>query len=376
MATEGPSLQPISKEFRDFVARSSFPTFEEMVEKALPPVSLHITTFSDATLVALTWPHMLMDVMGGQALLIGWTAIMNNREEDVPTVLGAREDILQDPAVRKQNDQSEKLTLESHRLTGHRLLMFKLRFLWDHIRSPPRTQQVIFLPKHVLHKIQTQAQKDLVALTDDPGSPPFVSEADILIAWITRMIALSEPNRPFTVMSLLNARFRIPRLRRSSGVYIQNMVLGTYTFLSAHEINKSIGSIALKNREHLTEQATEGQVLSLLHSIFQDIEAGRSPRLLFGEYNSVPIIFNNVIKAELMKKADFSAAILRQGESNNTRKNPLGTMVGYYNESLDGAFDAVNAVLMLGNDHGDNYWLMGSLLPRSWAKIEQALKDL
>ncbi|KAJ5578045.1 uncharacterized protein N7459_007009 [Penicillium hispanicum] len=371
--TDGPSVQPITKDFRPFIARKEFPTFEQLVEQKLPLISLHITSFSDATLVAIMWPHVLMDVMGGQALLIGWTSVLNGREEDVPAVLGAREDILRHPEISQPGEKTEALKLEKTRLTGLGLLIFQLRFLWDNLWNPSRQRSVIFLPKSAVEKIRLQVQKDLEN-SHGPDSPPFVSEADILIAWATRVIASSESkSRPFTVMSLLNMRFRIPLLLTSRGAYIQNMVLGTYTFLSAQAARASVGSIALSHRAHVAEQATEQQTLSLLRQVFRDLEARRSLQLFFGDPHMIPIVVNNVFKADLMKIANFGAAVSRQGEAMNTRKNPLGTMVGYYNETLDGAFNSINIFLMLGKDYGDNYWFMGSLFPQAWSKIEEEL---
>ena len=37
---------------------------------------------------------------------------------------------------------------------------------------------------------------------------------------------------------------------------------------------------------------------------------------------------------------------------------------------------ARNVFVLLGKDHEDNYWMMSMLLPRTWAKMEEALKTL
>jgi hypothetical protein len=97
------------------------------------------------------------------------------------------------------------------------------------------------------------------------------------------------------------------------------------------------------------------QILAFLKSIFQDIEGDRSPRLLFGESQALPIIFNSMIKVELITAVNFRPAVLCQGDIAETWKNPLGTMVTYYNETLDRSYKWVNAFGMLSKDYNENY---------------------
>ena len=73
-ATESPSIQADPGSFRAFGARENAPeTLEDFLTTDMPQMSLHITSFNDATLVGLSWPHTLMDVMGQQALLNAWS---------------------------------------------------------------------------------------------------------------------------------------------------------------------------------------------------------------------------------------------------------------------------------------------------------------
>ncbi|KAJ9487553.1 hypothetical protein VN97_g5754 [Penicillium thymicola] len=373
--TDGPSLHLLSTNFRPFIARPNFPKFEELTRHDIPPISVHVTSFNNATIVALAWPHHLMDAMGGKALLAAWSSVLAGQEDEVPEVVGAREDILQHPEIAAEDD--EEFILEKSRLTGGTLLMFHLRFLWDSLWNGSREKRVIFLPKASFEKMKARAQQEISASAPNTYPAPFASENDILTAWITRAFASSEPNsRPITVLNLLNLRFRIPLLFRSTGVFIQNICIGTYTFLSSRVAQGPVGQIALVNRQHTAEQGTDKQARKLLRSLVQDTEAGRSPRILFGPTDGLFLVVNNVIKIELMKTANFAPAVLRQGEESGTRSNPLGTMVSYFNESLDHMYDYFNAFLIFGKDHADNYWLGGALLPRAWKVMEEELRKL
>lgn len=374
--TDIPSVQPVIDDFRSFAARSDFPaTVDELIRRELPQLSLHITSFEDATLVALTWPHTLMDALGGQALLVGWSLVLAGRDDEVPPVIGARNDI--PSAIAEDVRIQEEFELEHKRLKGAGLFLFNLRYLWDSFRDPPRERRIIFLPKGAVTRLQERARRDVAESMPDIKAFPFVSEADILAAWLVRAVALSEPrSRPVTALGLLNARFRLLPLTKPSGVFIQNIFLATLTFLPAQLASEPVGAIALHYRQSSSRQSTEGQAVGFLRSLLRDIRAGRNPRLFFGEPNAVPIIFNNLVKIELMKAVNFGPAVQRQGEAPQTRRNPLGMMVAYHNESLDGSCKDINMLGMLGKDQSENYWLMGTLLPRAWARIEEEIRNI
>src|SRR5262249_36842382 len=150
-----------------------------------------ITSFSDATLVALSWPHTLMDVMGQQALLQGWSLVLADRESEVPAMLGAREDVIctaADVVVEKP----EEFKVGQKQLRGWAMVMFGLRFAWDMLWSPVVETRTLYLPQRVVAQLQSQAQGELT--TQDGGEKsPFVSEGDVLTAWATRAVASSLP---------------------------------------------------------------------------------------------------------------------------------------------------------------------------------------
>ncbi|OKP13632.1 hypothetical protein PENSUB_823 [Penicillium subrubescens] len=376
-ATDGPSTHLISEDFRPFIARPNFPTFEQSVRQNEPQISLHVTSFKDATLVALSWPHVLMDASAGKALLSGWSAVLAGREGDVPVVIGARDDILLQAAMEDKAVTSKEFKLEKNRLTGVKLLVFSLRCLWDKFWNPPRQQRTVFIPGAVLDKLKADVRQEITEESQSSQNVPFVSEGDILISWICQAAAstMSKP-RPLAIMSFLDVRSRIPEIRKSAGVFLQNMVLSTYAFISPQTATSSIGAVAVSHRQHFAEQSTDAQTLSFLKSVYRDIDATKKPRLIFGEPNSVPFLINNVSKAELIKLVDFSPAVLRQGESLETRKNPIGTMVTYWNEGLERGWSGFNVCWMQGRDHDGNFWMMANLLPRTWAKLEEDLRRL
>ncbi|OBT85486.1 hypothetical protein VE02_07363 [Pseudogymnoascus sp. 03VT05] len=336
-ATPTSSIQRGSNEFRDFECRRDAPaTLEEYLINDTPLLSLHITSFNDATIVGLTWPHVLMDIMGQRALLHGWSLVLAGKESEVPA-LGARGDALLFP------DNQEEY--RPQRLQGFGMFKFGLRFVADLLWNRVVETRTIFLPKAAVAKLQLQAQEDL--------SGEFVSEGDVLTAWATRAVASSMPSRPITALHPLNLRFRLPSLIEVPGVFVQNMAVSAFSLLTPELLRGPLGPIALENRRQLMEQAAEPQLLALLRDMRRDCTPGSDTAVLCGESNALLMPFTNSTRANVYQAADFSAAVVRAGEGE--RNNPPGTMVYQHANSMRSSPTMRNVVVIHGKDHGDNY---------------------
>ncbi|RDA87076.1 hypothetical protein CP532_0187 [Ophiocordyceps camponoti-leonardi (nom. inval.)] len=375
--TDGPSIHPIS-DVRPFLAPRDYPkTLQDMISRDLPQISLHITSFSDATLVAVAWPHTLMDAIGQQALLRSWSLVLAGREQEVPPVLGARKDILEELEEEESEEERESLALERNRLGLFGSVAMIARFKWDRFWSPSLELRAIYLPGKILRSLQAKAQKQIREYSqDDDGS--FVSEGDVLTAWIAQAISQSRPGppRPLTLVSFFNARYRLPRLRaETGGVYAQNMTQMSFTFCSPQLAGGELGLLALHHRRQMAEQTSPRQTLSQLRTMRRGIEKGKFD-VFFGEANALPVFYNNLAKVDLLKAVDFGPAVLSQGDCRDSRSNPPGTMIMYYNQPVDGSLGGPSSFYMLGKDYADNYWLMGNLLPQAWTRVEEELRRM
>ncbi|KAL4907675.1 hypothetical protein BDW74DRAFT_111791 [Aspergillus multicolor] len=377
-ATKTASIQPSSAAFQEFAVRENAPaTLDDYIYTDTPQLSLHITSFNDATLVGLSWPHTLMDVMGQQALLHAWSLVLAGCESEVPPLLGAQRDELR-ALADAPSAKKEEFLLREKRLKGFGMFMFSLRFIWDMLWNWTIEMRTVFLPKHVVEGLLNQARSDLAVSasgtdTDQDAKGPFISEGDVLTAWTSRAIAASQPRpRPMTVLQVLNARFRLPSLLKAPGVYIQNMTMGAFAFLPPALLkNGTLGPLALANRRLVTEQCTEGQVLAVFRELRNQAEVAGDPVILCGEANATLMIVTNWTKADVLKAADFSGAVLRAGAVGPERVNPPGTPVFHFASSMRTDPTQRNVVVVLGKDHGGNYWLTGMLSPRAWAVIER-----
>jgi len=375
-ATECASVQSGPPEFRAFAACHQAPeTLEDFISQDIPQLSLHITSFNNATLVALSWPHTLMDVMGQQALIKGWSMVLAGRNSEVPIMLGAREDAIC-AAADVPSQKAEEFVIGQKRLKGWSMLMFGLRFAWDLMWNRVVETRTIFLPKAAVAKLRGQAQNDL-AILDGGEDKPFISEGDVITAWAIRAVATSLPQpRPVTALHAINARFRLSSLINAPGVYVQNMAVAAFTFLSPEVAVGPLGPIALENRRHLMEQSTEAQILAGLRELQQESKSASDPTMVCGETDALLMPFTNWTRAEFFKTLDFNPAVVRTGDVTPSRVNPPGTMVYHHAQSMRQSVVVRNVVVILGKDHGENYWLTGLLLPEAWAKIEEEIKKI
>lgn len=352
--------------FAAFSARSDAPsTLQDLLAGDTPQISVHITSFTNATLVGLSWPHTIMDVMGQQAFLEAWSLVLAGRDSSVPPVLGAREDALCALTSDPKSPQDSYM-LNSQRLAGLSMIKFGARFAWDMLTQPASVTRTVCLPKSTLSALRLQAQKDIPAAE-------FISDGDILAAWTIHAVSSSLPSpRPITALHAMNARFRLPSLLNANGVYLQNMLVPGFTFVSPAIARGPMGPIALDNRQRLLAQATEPQVLAALRELRV---LGDTGTLLFGEPDAVLVPFTDWTKAKFFEKADFSAAVTKEGGVEG-RANGKGKPWFQHCSSRKATHAARFMVIILGRDEGGNTWLTLTLPEAAWRKIEESLEGL
>jgi hypothetical protein len=339
-------------------------------------LSLHVTSFADATLVGLSWPHALMDVMGQSALLHAWSLVLAGRESEVPKLLGTHEDAVV-AALEAPSAPIEEFKLGAKRLAGTSMLWFGARFGWDLLTSKTVETRTICLPKKFVEELRQQATAELTAEHGRDEKDIFISEGDALTAWALRSVALSSPQpRPVTALHALNMRFRLPSLTNAGGVYVRNMAIAACTFLSPETATGGLGPIALENRRHLTEQSTEPQVLAFMRELCYNSALGADPSHVFGDPNAILVPFTNWTKAEFTKIVDFGPAVADGKEKGGSRKNPPGSLTYHHVQSLRSSPTERNIFVILGKDHGENYWVMATLHPPAWEVLEKSLETV
>lgn len=396
------TFQPGPQTFQAFAVRADAPAkLADFLKYDTPQLSLHITSFTDATLVGLSWPHTLMDVMGQKALVQAWSLVMNKRAAEVPVLLGAREDVVARVAQTERED-GEPFGLRDQRLGTFGMIKFGLRFAWTLLTGPKVEERTFCLSPRDVAVLTAEANRDLDAVgpssipPTDPAAAdrasttaarPFISEGDVLTAFFLRVFARSLPSpRPLMALHALNLRFRIPEFLAAPGVYLQNMAIGAFLLLPAPATTAepaSAGSIALANRTSLAAQATEAQVLAYLRELIPPAAAKKNAMdaatLLCGPPDAVLVPFTNWTRAEFAQVIDFGGAVVDSASLDGVEggKRTRGKLAYHHASSMVPNPGARNVFVILGRENtGGCLWCMGVLAARTWEVLEGELNRI
>ncbi|WKT42334.1 Chloramphenicol acetyltransferase-like domain superfamily [Fusarium oxysporum f. sp. vasinfectum] len=333
---------------------------------------LHIITFQDATLVTVTWPHVLFDAVAFSHLVQAWSAVLAGHKERVPNIIGAKDDVLYNLGAISQAGPQYAAS-EARILSGIAFIFFVVRMLWIILTQPIVESRIICLPKDVVDKLHQQALEDIKGEHSDQDDP-WVSPSDAILAWLTRaLVDLSKAPRPISMTTPIDARTRLSQLQNSDGVYVQNMILGSFVNIAPSDLHGPLGKQALASRRGLLQQLDESNLIGILQFFRERWDDGKTRAPIFAAPGSQLLVTNNRLRVDLFTAADFGSAV---SGKDNQRKNRAGRPVHHYASSLNPGITMRNFVNIHTRDLDGNYWLSGFFTPRQWSRIEDGFKGL
>lgn len=339
-----------------------------------PQLSFHVISFRDATLVSVSWLHTFLDAAAISIVLKAWVSVLNGQENDVPSI--ANFDM--DPLATLGTAATEPFVLAKHQLGGLGMLKFGLRYLLELLFYRDE-KRVIYIPASSLRAMKAAALDNLNwnSLADkqtvSESNPIFISDGDILCAFLSRLAVLNEaPNstRQITIMNAFNLRSVLSSsyLPPTAGVCLSNVISGIWTLTTARDlIEKPLGNTALLIRKSLVEQSKYEQIealAALTRTTFT--KTGRPP--FFGDGGTRMLFFSNWSKADFFN-LDFGAAVkegwgILKTDAKPTFVNAAGNFNGV---SPRGSWP------ILGMDGTGGYWIYGNLTNGIWDRIEKEL---
>ncbi|KAH6890290.1 hypothetical protein B0T10DRAFT_560809 [Thelonectria olida] len=367
-----PSMHLGPMTFRRFNARPDAPAcLDDLLHSDEPQLSVHVTSFKNATLVALAWPHTMTGAIGLAALMNAWSLTLAGRGDEVSQLQGVWEDLLGEAETRSDPDQ-EPYLLASKEVKGLRLLRFGLNYWWKTVRAPKREHRVFYLPASFISQLHQRALDDL---KKSSGESPFISEGDVLCAWATRIVAKQRgKRRPILTLNIFDIQSRLKSVFKPEPAYVQNTSFRALSFFSAKEASDAtFGETAYKFREAIAQQSTEQQILAQLRFSRAAEKAGRP--LVFGEPNESLLLITNWTKANFYNVIDFAPAVVDSGACAEKRPVPKGKISFHHSETPAQNPTGNNVFGILGKDHKGNYWVCSSFLADSWAELEEEIKQ-
>ena len=356
-------------------------------------MSLHIVTFTDATVVGLSWSHTLLDAMGRHLLQRAWTAVLEGREQDVPPFQGYYDDPIT-PVV----DQTppEQHVLYDHLLSGLGLFVFVMYMILEFVWWPKQSSRIILLPGPYVQDLRQQALQDLHAKAkgeedDVDDREPFVSEGDIIFAWLARKTIQAlhpSPTTPVNLTLILNLRgdnsSSASTFLPPEEAYIGNAALASTTLTTAGDLlhDEPLSQTADRIRKNLEIQRTPANIRAFLSLHHREVrmKGGHSP--LFGPPNQLMLSLSNWHRGRFFEQ-DFSAAaaaaaaVVSKDDGGVSSSSPKATTTTTRAEKIgrpsfvgvtghENGFRVRNAGPCLGRDAKGDWWVSWALRDEAW----------
>ncbi|KAI1657779.1 hypothetical protein F4813DRAFT_73654 [Daldinia decipiens] len=337
-----------------------------------PQLSLHIVSFTDATIVSLSWPHTLLDAMGRKELLDAWIAVLEGRDDDVKPLYG----VLQDPLESLGTDPQEPYVLAHRRLAPIQALIFAISYIWTTLFwSRGEDTRMVCVPAAHVQSLHKGALDYLASQTaEDEKVKPFVSEGDVLSGWVTRLALrhLQHTEQTVSIMNAFGMRSVLAKdLLPQTHAYVGNAVAGVWAFVSMRDLfTRPLGYVAAAVRQSIAEQGTRAQVEARAALDLAAWKRGKSA--MYGDPVMVPVMISNWSKAKFFD-TDFSAAVVRPGADPEKRANKIGRPSYIQPNGLINGMPTRNSFPIVGKDAAGNYWLSGTLQRGLWKQVQEEM---
>ncbi|KAF5556417.1 hypothetical protein FNAPI_5767 [Fusarium napiforme] len=363
------------KEFCALGLRPETPrNMDDYVHSDIPQFCLHVQTFTDGTLVNLTFSHVTTDLMGLSAIFEGWSQVLAGKPEAVIQMPGYLKDVFDDML---KSPPKERHVLADKILDGWRFKVWGLRSLYESWKSGNIQSRTLCIPKDTVSRMMQQARGHLGE--GETGSKPFISEGDVFAALSCLMLAKyqgRDTNRELATIMAVDPRSRARSIFLPDKAYVQNSPTNAFVFCRANEIlDLPLGKLALQVREAIQAQTTEEQLKASTALSVESMKTNNMP-VVFGSTNMAAQFMSNWSKGDLAEKLDFSPAI-EQEVSPESRKGKRGHPVYY--QASDPGHNTVSAIssvfVVVGKDYEGNTWFSNSLPQRMWTDLMDYLEQ-
>jgi hypothetical protein len=288
-----PTIFGSPDEFKPVIHGPDHPqNIDDWLHSDRPPLSVHVGSFHDATLLTLTFSHMVLDACGVAELMTAWLCVLEGREEEIKPFLGFAEDPLQKAVGRVPK---EKHMFYDQVAGPLGLANFVVGVLLELLRYPQEETRTICIPDRYVRVLKAEAKNDLKALSAEKGEDIFVSDSDVLFAWWAKLtIACQRPrlSRPVRLGNIFTWRGVIDDVLPPDTAYVGNAISCAYMTTTVKEVlARPLGRLALDLRNMLARQRNKEQIFASLSLLFEFIAKGKF--MIFVPGNALRLTWSN-----------------------------------------------------------------------------------
>ncbi|KAK1761160.1 hypothetical protein QBC47DRAFT_313557 [Echria macrotheca] len=335
-----------------------------------PVLGLRVHSFTDRTVVVLSWQHVAFDALGMKAVVQAWEGVLSGKKEIPVPVRG---DPFSELGMEGEKGEEEHV-LRDKRLSVMGMLRWGMGYGVDMLVRE-KENRMVCVPERCWRGWWEVAVKELrEEETQKTGGDPesvFLTENDVLTAWILRCVVVSmgmDPGRTVAgsiAMSLRKAFQGDLLPEEAEGrPYVGNAFGWANVLVTAGDVvSRPLGWLAREVRRAINEQGTREQHTAY-YAMVRASRAGL-PVVLFGDGGMYQVGFSNWTKAGLFG-LDFSPARMDGDKTGPCR--PV------YVQENHGPIKPADGFFVLGKDEKGNYWLSACKVKGQWAKFEELLE--
>ncbi|KDN60768.1 hypothetical protein CSUB01_05960 [Colletotrichum sublineola] len=312
-------------------------------------LGLRFVSFKDATVIVLHWMHLAFDAMALKSLLDAWSLSLKGKHDEIAKPI---------PLHTYPLGDLGKNPKEAHVLADRQMSMFGIAWwaLRNFFRLAIRKKEhrMVCVPAKVLAMLKQDALRYLE--TQNNGTE-FLSDGDILVAWLTRL-SLSDSKRSVTIQQAYDWRPVLEDRLPPGNPFLSNCVGFLVTHLPASDLlTKPLGYLAGKIRGSITGQ----------HPLEQ-VEAYCSLVRQYPKWKLPP--FFGCSSMDLRMFSNWSKAKFYNLDLSDAQCKPLQP---YYVQTVQGPYEFTDGIIIVGKDVDGNYWLSGHKVEGEWDAIEEKM---
>ncbi|KAJ5369881.1 BCL5p protein [Penicillium cataractarum] len=223
---------------------STWPVERKFEKPDAPLLFVHITKYTDSTIVALNLPHSVSDQLGFGSMINAWMQVLNG--ETPPEFVELSVDALDGPKLsQKELRMKGKFRILSSRERATKIIPFIPGF----VRDPKEVRKTLFLPVNLVDDLRERCMVKLKAKYGEDAAT--LSNADVITAILAKFAFLSlKDSKMVTLSTSLNIRGRHPALPADKP-YLHN---GLSFVVSRLPVAKTpLAEVAYKNRLAVNE---------------------------------------------------------------------------------------------------------------------------
>lgn len=360
-----PSAQSGVEHYRALTGPDDRPTsLEDYIDQHLPQIFLHVVTFTDGTLLSVTWPHTMSDISGWGHIFRAWSAVLaGKRSTAIPHLAGFDTDVLEyfgrtrlaehslmEPIERKF---SSKVGTYSRRV-GHA------------IYAPQMESRLFCLPRETLDMLEEKTTFDMILNHQ-------VTEMDVIKAYLVSITCahMGSSDRNVCVHGSLDLRRHHAALAGKPGVYIQNATLPYVALVPLKTVNgEPFGQTAIETHRAYELQKPYPQLIATAKLLRTSNVREKSPVL--GDHDGHHIFFVEWPNVRFHTAIDFGPAVVRPPKGMTTRnvhkKRAVGRPSYFHSDVLSKSdLHGKDVFNLYGKDNEGNYWV-GAVLSKKAMK--------